>query len=126
MNRTTSKSLAAVCRWSARILGSLLVLLILLIAVGGGTPNPFTQPVAVQLGLLGLALIMAGMLAGWRWDVGPAIVSMAGWCLFFFAVVFPPRRHSVFIFLLALPAVLLLASALLERHGKEAVGQCDG
>ena len=118
MNRNLSKRLAAICRWTGRILGTLLVLLIVAIAVGEGIPNPFTQPVPVQLGFLGLALVMAGILAGWRWDVAPALVSLAGWCLFFFAVVYPPRGHSGFIFTLALPAVLLFVSALLKRHSE--------
>ena len=106
------------CRWTARILGTLLVLLVVAIAVGEGMPNPFTQPVPIQLGFLGLTLVMAGILAGWRWDVTPAIVSLAGWCLFYFAVVYPPIRHYAFIFALALPAVLLLLSALLKRHSE--------
>jgi hypothetical protein len=118
MNRNIPKRLAALCRWTARIVGTFLVLIMVTIAVGQGLPNPFTQPVPVQLGFLGLALIMAGILGGWRWDLAPAIVSLAGWCLFLFVAVKSPRGPNSFIIALALPAVLLLASAHLNSRSQ--------
>ena len=117
MNRNLSRRLAALCRWTARLLGTLLVLVIGTIAFGEGMPNPFAQPVPVQLGFLGLALVMGGNLAGWRWDVVPAVVSLMGWCLFVFATM-QPRRLNSFIIALALPAVLLLASAILTPRSE--------
>lgn len=113
MNQKLSKLLAALCRWAARILGSLVVLTVLGFAVGEGMPNPFTQPVPVQLGFLGLGLLMAGILAGWRWDLVPALVSLGGWALFVLAVM--RRGPNGFVLFLALPAVLLLVSALFKR-----------
>jgi hypothetical protein len=89
-----------------------------MIAVGQGVPNPFTQPLPVALGFLGLALITGGLLAGWRWDVGPAIVSLLGWCLFVFVAVKAPRGPDLFVIALALPAVLLLTSAFLNLRSK--------
>lgn len=116
MNQNTWKLLAGICRWSARILGTLIVVAVLTIAVGEGMPNPFTQPVTVQLGFLGLALILVGILAGWRWDVPAGLVSFTGWCVFVLAVMRPPRGPNVFVCALALPAVLYLTSALLRRR----------
>jgi len=59
----------------------LLVLLIVAIAVGEGMPDPFTQPVPVQLGFLGLALVMAGILAaGGGTSRRPLSRSRAGVC----------------------------------------------
>ena len=78
----TTRLLAAACRWTARILGTLLVLMIVLIAVGEGMPNIFTQPMPVQIGFLAMALIMIGILAGWRWGLAGGILSLAGWVLF--------------------------------------------
>jgi len=118
MKNNTSKLLAGVCRWSARILGTLLVLTLLAFAVGEGMPNPFTQPLRVQLGFAGLGLIMLGMIAGWRWELPGGIVSLAGWGLFVMAVVRFPRGPNVFIYTLAVPAVLYLASALLRHHSQ--------
>jgi len=107
MKQNLSQWLAGLCRWAARILGTLLVLVVVAIAVGEGMPNPFTQPVPVQLGFLGLALVMGGILAAWRWEVAPALLSLACWCLFVLAVMRPPRGPNVFVSLLALPAILL-------------------
>ena len=118
MNPTTAKRLAAFCRWTARILGTLFVVFIMIIAIGEGMPNPFTQPLPVQLGFLELAIIMAGTLDGWRWDLAPAIISLAGWCLFVLAVAMPPRGANPFVIALALPGLLLLASARLRRRSQ--------
>jgi hypothetical protein len=118
MNQNTSKLVAGICRWTARIVGTTLVLAVLAIAVGEGMPNPFTQPLPVQLGFLGLALIMAGILTGWRWDVPAGIISLSGWCLFVMAVMKPPKGPNVFVCALALPAVLYLTSALIRRYSE--------
>lgn len=119
MNPTTFKRLATLCRWAGRILGTLFVVCIVTIGIGEGMPNPFTQPAPVQLGFLGLAIIMAGILAGWRWDLAPAIISLAGWCLFVLAVARPPRGANPFVIALALPGLLLLASARLRRRSQD-------
>ena len=112
-----NKSLAAVCRWMARIVGSLRVVSVACIAIGEGMPNPFTQPPVVQIGFLALAMILIGILAGWRWELAGGILSTVGWCLFVGSVV-GVKRLNVFISLLALPGILYLISAWLKRHNK--------
>ena len=113
----TARLLTAVCRWTARLIGTLMVLLIIVIAIGEGMPNPFTQPPAVQIGFLALAMILIGILAGWRWELAGGILSLAGWCLFVGSVV-GAKRLNVFISLLALPGILYLISAWLRRQNK--------
>ena len=112
----TPRLLAAVCRWTARILGTLLVLLIVLIAVGEGMPNPFTQPLTVQVGFLALALVMIGILGAWRWELTGGSISLVGWSLFVVAVMHPPRGLNWFVGALALPGLLYVAGALLKRY----------
>jgi hypothetical protein len=112
----TTRLLAAACRWTARILGTLLVLMIGLIAIGEGMPNPFTQPMAVQVGFLALALVMIGILAGWRWELAGGILSLVGWSLFVVAVTHPGRGLNWFVSALALPGVLYVAGALLRYY----------
>ena len=107
--------IAALCRWTARVIGTLLVLLIVMIGIGEGMPNPFTQPPAVQVGFLALALLMIGILAGWRWELTGGVISLAGWCLFLASV---KCRLSCFVWALALPGVLYVISALLRRCKK--------
>jgi hypothetical protein len=107
--------IAALCRWTARIIGTLLVLLIVMIGIGEGMPNPFKQPPAVQVGFLALALLMIGILAGWRWELTGGVISLAGWCLFLASV---KCRLTCFVWALALPGILYVISALLRRCKK--------
>ena len=112
----TTRLSAAACRWIARILGTLLVLIIVLIAIGEGMPNPFTQPVRVQVGFLALALVMIGILGGWRWELAGGTLSLVGWSLFVVAVMHPPRGLNWFVGALTLPGLLYVAGALLRRY----------
>jgi hypothetical protein len=112
----TTRLLAAACRWTARIIGTLLVLIIVLFAVGEGMPNPFTQPVSVQVGFLALALVVIGVLGAWRWELAGGTVSLVGWSLFVVAVMHPPRGLNWFVGALALPGLLYVAGALLRRY----------
>jgi hypothetical protein len=115
MNKNLLKNNAAVCRWTGRIIGTFLALVILIIAIGQGVPNPFTQPVNVQVGFLALALMLIGILAGWKWELAGGITSIAGWCLFLPAVIRSPRGLNGFVLALALPGTLYVLSALLRR-----------
>lgn len=108
---------AGVCRWTARILGTLLVILVLVIAIGEGVPNPFAFPLNIQLGFLALAMIVIGILAGWRWELSGGLLATAGWCLFVGSVA-GAKGPNLFFCLLALPGILYLASAGLRRHSK--------
>jgi len=112
----TTRLLAAACRWTARILGTLLVLTIVIIAIGEGMPNPFTQPMAVQVGFLALALVMIDILGGWRWELVGGTLSLVGWSLFVVAVMHAPRGLNWFVSALALPGLLYVAAALLRRY----------
>jgi hypothetical protein len=112
----TTRISAAACRWTARIIGTLLVLMVVLIAIGEGMPNPFTQPMAVQIGFLALGLVMIGILAGWRWELEGGTLSLIGWGLFVVAVMHPPRGLNWFVGALALPGLLYVAGALLRRY----------
>ena len=111
---------ASICQWMARVGGTLLVILAVMIAIGEGMPNPFTQPPAVQIGFLALAMILIGILAGWRWELAGGIISLAGWCLFVGSVI-GIKRLNVFVSLLALPGILYLISAWLRRHNQRQI-----
>jgi len=110
-----SKSNATICRWTGRIVGSFLAFIIVFIASAQGVPNPWSQPAPVQIGLLGLALIVTGIVAGWGWELSGGIVSLAGWCLFLVPVSHSPRSMTGFVTALAVPGALYITSALLRR-----------
>jgi hypothetical protein len=116
MNNSLFKNAATLSRWTARIVGTLLVSVMIIIAVGEGVPNPLSQPVRVQIGLFALALILVGILAGWRWELSGGLISLSGWGLFVLIGMTSPRGLNTFLTALALPGALLVASALLRRH----------
>jgi len=84
MKKKTSTNDAAVCRWIARLVGTLLLILTVYIAIGQRMPNLFTQPAGVQVGFLALAFILIGILAGWRWELASllAISILLSGCIY--------------------------------------------
>ena len=106
------------CRWTARILGALLALFIIVLAIGEGMPNPLTQPLAVEIGFIALAFILIGLVVGWRWEFSGGVISLAGWGLFLMSVI-KPGHLNWFVLLLAVPGILYLLSALLRRFDKK-------
>jgi hypothetical protein len=114
-----TKLLATIFRGVARDIGTVLVGLTLILAIGGGVPNLFTQPFLIQLGFLALALVLSGILLAWRWEFLGGILSLVGWVLFIFAERVS-LRQSVYFILLGLPSLLFLGSFFLrwryEKH----------
>ncbi len=107
---------AGICRWTARIVGTLLVLVMLVISIGEGLPNPLTQPTWAQVIFLGLALIMIGILLGWRLELTGGNITLAGFCVGFVPLYNSDRGMTWFYIALALPGVLYIVSAVLRRY----------
>lgn len=76
-------------------------------------PSPFAQPPMVQLGFAGLAMIVLGFLAGWRWELAGGIASIAGVCMIF-GPTMVNGRITWFMAALLVPGVLYMASHLLR------------
>ena len=78
---------AAVVRWGARILASLLAALVGLIVIGHalgeeGLPNPFEQPPGVAFELLGLFVSWTGLIVAWKWEGIGAAMILGGMLVF--------------------------------------------
>lgn len=124
MNR---KYLLAAVRWTARILGSLLVILVLTIAVGEGffypgegLPNPFEQPLPTQIKFAGMLAILIGMLVGWKWEGIAAVLILGGGMAFH---IFEGWLWATWVFgLVDLIGVLFLLCWWLRRLQKSTVG----
>ncbi len=110
-----TKSLSTIFHWIARVIGTVLVGLTLILAIGEGMPNLFTQPFIIQIGFLALALVLSGILLAWRWEFLGGIISLVGWILFIL-VERVSFRHSAFFILLVVPSLLFLGSSFLRRH----------
>ena len=79
--------LVYICRWTARIIGTLVFLLITAITIGesDGFPNPWKQPPAVRVEFLAMAIMWLGLILAWRWEgVGGAMI-LGGFSLFWIA-----------------------------------------
>lgn len=95
MNGRNKASLSAtVCRWMARIIGTVLAASVVFIAIGEGMPNPMTQTAIVQLGFVALALILVGILIGWRWELAGGSLSLVGLCLLCVPVINSPPQEG--------------------------------
>lgn len=110
-----TKLLATIFRWTARVIGIVMVGNTLIFAIGEGVPNPFTQPFVIGLGFLALALVLFGILLAWRWELPGAIMSIVGWVLFVVAENIN-WRNSLFFILLGVPSLLFLSSFFLRRY----------
>ncbi len=110
---------AATARWTGRVTGSLLFLMVAAIMIGeGGPPNPFRLSVgeALQMGMF--ATMTVGLLVGWRWErVGAALVlgGLAAFCAVEVASDggLPGGAFPLF----AIPGLLYAVSAALGRRG---------
>lgn len=108
----TARTFAALCRWTARIVGTLFVVIMVVFALGEGIDKEF----AVQVSFLGHALVMVGILLGWRFELAGGIMALAGAFLVFISLfigqgLFLPGFYIAH----ALPGVLYIMSAVLRR-----------
>ena len=99
----------------ARIIGTVLIAGVVVIAIGEGMPNPLTQTAIVQLGFVALALILIGILIGWRWELAGGSISLVGLCLLCVPVVNSPRGLHWDLSVLAIPGILYISSYFLAR-----------
>lgn len=79
MNRSR---IIPILRWTARIIGTLVVLLIAGLAIGEGIPNPLHQPAVVNILSVALITIIAGQVIAWKHEgIGGALI-IAGFLCF--------------------------------------------
>ena len=65
----------AILRWTARILGTLVLAFVVVLAIGEGVPNPLRFSLREQLLSLSLTLMLLGLGVAWKWEgVGGALV----------------------------------------------------
>ena len=103
------RQIATLCRWAARVIGTLLVVLLLPFAIEY-VPDLPAEPVGVQIFSLGTGIVMIGILVGWFRELAGGFISLAGFCLGLVPL-FSAVGLNVFYLALALPGVLYLASA---------------
>jgi len=68
--------------WTAPILGTAILALVVAIAIGEGVPNPLTQPLGVNLLTVAMLTIVIGLLAAWKWEGIGGLLILSGFAAF--------------------------------------------
>lgn len=71
-----------VARWTARILGTLLLLQIAVFAMGEGVPNPLNLSRRELLLFAALATMIVGQIAAFRWEGIGGLLILGGFAFF--------------------------------------------
>ena len=66
MELLIERRIVTVLRWTARILGVALLLLVAAFAIGEGVPNPLAMSVRESLLTLGLLTMLVGQVLAWK------------------------------------------------------------
>jgi len=104
-----SKKIVKALRWTGRILGILLFLLVLVFAIGEGAPNPFTQPFPANVQFFAWGLCLIGFLVAWRWERIATGMILGGMAAFYILNYMEGGKFPGGIFpLFFLPGVLFL------------------
>lgn len=107
---------ASICRWAARITGTLVAVMLLVFAIEEGVDREF----AVQASFWGLVLVGIGNVLGWRFELAGGIMALASVFLVAVSILMVQGLFiPVFYIVLALPGALYIASAVLRRHLKK-------
>jgi len=78
----TVKSIRNIIRWTARIIGSLLLLLFIFFLFGEGPPNPFNLTFSEHFLGIAMLIMAAGLIIAWKWEGGGGILILGGFVLF--------------------------------------------
>ncbi|MGA2258600.1 MAG: hypothetical protein ABSG53_28375 [Thermoguttaceae bacterium] len=71
-----------VARWTARIIGTLLLLLIAVFAIGEGMPNPLSLSIRELLLFAALATMIVGLVFAFRWEGIGGLLILGGFACF--------------------------------------------
>ncbi|MDP4199325.1 MAG: hypothetical protein Q8922_10675 [Bacteroidota bacterium] len=74
-----SSSLITVIRWTARIAGLLIVLVVLTLAIGEGLPNPTAMTFPEAIMSVFLLFMLAGILIAWKRELLGGAMLLAGY-----------------------------------------------
>jgi hypothetical protein len=77
--------ISTIARWTARIVGTLILPLIVALAICEGVPNPFALSIRETLLFIALVTMIVGQIAAWKWEGIGGLLILSGFA--FFAVV---------------------------------------
>ncbi len=71
-----------IIRWTARILGTLLLLLVAAFAIGEGFPNPSKLTTTESLLMVAFVIMLLGIIVAWRWEGTGGALLLVGFASF--------------------------------------------
>lgn len=71
-------SFVTALRWTARIVGTAILVLIAAIAIGEGVPNLLAQPLPVNLLFVAMLTMVVGLIAAWKWEGIGGLLTLGG------------------------------------------------
>ncbi|MEE9554127.1 MAG: hypothetical protein V3W18_07480 [candidate division Zixibacteria bacterium] len=69
-------------RATARFLGSVLFLMIIMFAFGEGIPNPFALSFAEAITFFSFVIMLGGLIAAWRYEGIGGLIVLVGYLIF--------------------------------------------
>ncbi len=114
------KQLEKWCRWTARIIGTSILLIILAIAIGEGIhdgPLNFAElPLSDKFGFLTMFGMCLGLVVGWKWEgIGSALI-LSNFVLFWISQQMTPRINIAFGALLVSGILYFIVWLLKKRY----------
>ena len=106
------RQIVTVARWTARILGTLLLLLIAVFTIGEGVPNPLHGLLRENLLTVAMLTMIVGQIAAWKWERIGGLLILGGYILF--AVVNHGVQFNVVFGPWLLTGLLYLACGLMK------------
>jgi hypothetical protein len=110
-----------ILRWTARVLGSLLLVLIAAFAIGEGVPNPLHGSIAENLLTAAFLTMILGQIVAWKWEGIGGLLIVASFT--FFAIVNHGIPINVVFGPWLLTGLLYLACWALTRRKARAIGR---
>jgi hypothetical protein len=127
MNSPPDQLLPAALRAAGRVTGLAMLMLVVALVVGQGLPDLLTLPTPVALEFALLLVMIAGIVAAWRWERAGSLATLAAVAGFNVVELATNRRPAGPAFLLfAIPAALHLLAAALRRRATPPPGPARG
>ncbi|MGO9109709.1 MAG: hypothetical protein ACLP9L_10785 [Thermoguttaceae bacterium] len=76
------RQIVFVARWTARIIGTLLLVLIAIFVIGEGVPNPSILSHRENLLTVAMLTMIVGQIAAWKWEGIGGVLILSSYFLF--------------------------------------------
>ena len=108
------RQILAVARWTARVVGTAILALIVALAVGEGVPNPLALPIREQLLSIALVTMIVGLIVAWKWERIGGPLILGGFA--FFAIVNHGVRLNLVFGPMFVVGLIYLACGWMKRN----------